>query len=324
MNNIDTQDFELIIKYVSGNASPAEREELEAWVLADPDHMAQFKAVKKTWILAGMKSEGKKVDVEAAWEKVSREVEGGNIRDLRSSGIRWLGLAAAAVALLILAYWLFNRSTTEIWTYATTDQPKVIELKDGTTLSLNRNSKATFDSQNAEGERRLELEGVAFLEVVEDSLHPFVVTTPQLKVRVLGTSFLVEARKDDPKERVVLQSGKVEVRAGKMRERILPREQVVFDREKATLTKESYSDPNLLSFRSDTLIFKQTPLREVVIALNRHFDADISIADKALAECPLTATYTNESLENILRFLSATFQIEVRRKADKIILEGSC
>jgi len=134
----------------------------------------------------------------------------------------------------------------------------------------------------------------------------------------------VEARKDDPKERVVLQSGKVEVRAGKMRERILPREQVVFDREKATLTKESYSDPNLLSFRSDTLIFKQTPLREVVIALNRHFDADISIADKALAECPLTATYTNESLENILRFLSATFQIEVRRKADKIILEGSC
>ncbi len=324
MNNIDTQDFELIIKYVSGNASPAEREELEAWVVADPDHMAQYRTVRKIRMLAGVKSEGENFDVEAAWKRISREVEGGNIRDLRSSGIRWVGLAAAAVALLFLCYWLFSRSTAEIRTYATADQPKVIELKDGTTLSLNRNSRATFDSQNAEGGRRLELEGVAFLELVEDSPHPFVVTTPQLKVRVLGTSFLVEARKDDPKERIILQSGKVEVRAGKMRERILPPEQVIVDREKATLTKESHSDLNLLPFRSNTLIFKQTPLIEVTIALDRHFDADISIADKTLADCPLTTTYTNDSLENILRFLSATFQIGVRRKADKIIFEGSC
>ena len=58
-----TENNELIVKYLSGEATDAERLELERWVLASAEQKAQFLAAKKSWIMAGLTENSDKIDL---------------------------------------------------------------------------------------------------------------------------------------------------------------------------------------------------------------------------------------------------------------------
>lgn len=69
-------------------------------------------------------------------------------------------------------------------------------------------------------QREIYVEGEVYLEVAPDKNRPFIVRTDNMQVRVLGTKFNVTAYNDDALKRVVLVSGKVEVRTNE-KERVL-------------------------------------------------------------------------------------------------------
>ena len=49
MKTLSTYYTDLIARYLYGEATPAEIQELEQWVKADPEHAASFSAYQKTW-----------------------------------------------------------------------------------------------------------------------------------------------------------------------------------------------------------------------------------------------------------------------------------
>ncbi|MFR7808806.1 MAG: FecR family protein [Butyricimonas faecihominis] len=66
-------------------------------------------------------------------------------------------------------------------------------LSDGSKIYLNAGSTLRYPDQFIGDKREVFLTGEAYFEVKSDSLHPFIVHASDVAIRVLGTSFNVNA-----------------------------------------------------------------------------------------------------------------------------------
>src|SRR5690606_13624647 len=124
-----------------------------------------------------------------------------------------LWYSAASVVILIvagLAFSTFLSPKVQVFHTAYGETQK-ITLDDGSKVTLNANSMLTWAPEwEKSGERHVRLEGEAFFDVVHtDENAAFTVETDDLKVRVLGTTFNVSARRHQTN--VTLEAGKIEL-----------------------------------------------------------------------------------------------------------------
>lgn len=318
---------ELISKYLSGNASPSEIEELETWVMETPENKEQFMAYKKTWMLSGMKKEQETVDIEKLWKETSQQLLG-EAKVVKMEPKRnysaWLGIAAAAILLLIASFLYFQQTNSSQNFYAQSkEEIKEVALSDGSQITLNQSSSLTFTAADQAGERRIELEGDAFFDVARDTAHPFVVHTQDIVVEVLGTSFYVDSRKDQDEIQVIVESGTVAVRVGEEEKILTANEKAIFRKTSQELIKQENQDKNYLALKNGVLVFENTPMDEVAFALSRQFRVDISFDEEALKTCLHDGTYPNMSLSAILKVLEAS-EMKIERTGSKIVLTGQC
>lgn len=324
--DIDSQYADLISSYLSGNANSQEVAALEQWVLADPDNRRQFMAAKKAWMLAGM-AQQQPVEVEALWEQTAQQLE---MRQ-KEAAIKplwrrsWMRMAAAIVLLAALSFWIFQLIQPDAQLVAeATDAAKTVALPDGSQIILNQSSSIRYASGKEATERKVELEGDAFFEVARDEQHPFVIQTQALEIEVLGTAFYVDARQTQEEIQVIVESGRVAVRAGDVATILTANEKAVFQKNTQQLSKQQNEDSNFLSLKTNTLVFDNTPLTEVVFALNRQYHAQIVIQDDALKNCRLNASYQDKSLPAILTILESSFDLQAKPQGTEILLTGSC
>ncbi len=325
-DNLHSKYEQLATRYLSGNASDAEVKELEEWVSADPENKRSFMAFKKAWILAGAQQSESAADTEKRWEETSARLFGeGKVASLRPRAFprRWLAIAATVALLAVVGIALFLRpwAGQEMMVEAT-DAPQKIELQDGSQVILNRGSSLSYSYDKKTSVRKVELKGDAFFEVARREEEPFIVQTPLLEVEVLGTSFYVDDRAGQVEAQVAVESGRVAVRHGGQEVILEANEMAVLQGN--TLEKQQVSNDNFRALKTDTLTFDNTRLEEVVATLNRHYQADIRIGSEELKDCPLTATFSNRSLEAVLLILESTFELEVRREGNRTVLRGSC
>lgn len=85
-----------------------------------------------------------------------------------------------------------------------------ITLCDGTEVWLNANTHFVYPTTFVGKERIVTLDGEAYFKVAKDAEHPFIVKTPHVQTRVLGTEFNIRSYSPEDTH-IVLISGKVEV-----------------------------------------------------------------------------------------------------------------
>lgn len=326
MEEQDQQNYysRLISRYLSGETNAAEQQELEQWVLADSKNKKRFISFKKAWMLSGMR-EQENVPVDKAWKATASELfPEAKVRKL-SFGNNWLRIAAAVVLLIICGTLLFQQfRQEEPFTAQTTDVTMPYDLADGTRVTLNKSSSIRFLEENDAGERKVELTGDAFFDVARDESAPFVITAQEIEIEVLGTSFYVDSRSDQTLSQVMVESGRVAVRAGEQEVVLNANEQAIYDKNTNRLIKQTNEDDNYLSLKSGELVFKNTPLEEVVFALNRYYNAKIIIEGEGIKRCSVTSTFKNKTLITVLEILEASFGIQYNQRGEEIILTGSC
>lgn len=322
---------ELMSRYLSGNATAAEVQQLEAWVSSDPEHRRQFMAFKKAWILSGMVDDRQTVDVDDQWQKTAAQLfpEARTV-PLKSRSYRWLGMAAGIALLVSLAIWalLYLGAEREMFV-AAADQVRTIELPDGSTVTLNRFSSLRYTPVPSDEEsftiaqRLIDLEGDAYFEVVRDTERPFLVVSGDVEVVVLGTSFYVDARELQPEVQVIVESGQVAVRTDTI-VNLSAGEQAVYDKSRESLISKANEDPNFLSIRTGTLQFEDTPLAGVVFAIQRHYGVTLVTGGvESTAGCNLKGEYPGLSLDELLLLLQEAWGLEVNRNGDRVELTGT-
>jgi ferric-dicitrate binding protein FerR (iron transport regulator) len=110
---------------------------------------------------------------------------------------------------------IYTGSTQQV-AYNTLTNPKGstvidITLSDGSRVWLNAGSSVTYPVAFSGPNRKISINGEAYLEVAHDKSHPFYVTKNNVQVQVLGTHFNVHAYDDESNIKITLLEGAVAV-----------------------------------------------------------------------------------------------------------------
>ncbi|MEC5144298.1 FecR domain-containing protein [Chitinophaga sp. 212800010-3] len=246
----------------------------------------------------------------------------------------WFSRAAAAVLLLAAlgtGTWLFLKKPrapvlpvqTSI---ASGDHIKQLQLPDGTKIWLNTASNLIVPENFGNNTRELTLTGEAYFEVANSPAAPFVLHTGKLTTRVLGTSFNVKAYTEDKTIAVTVVSGKVGVtsRSGAKAEPMLvtPDQRAVYDKTNNELQREEHiGSGDMTAWKEGRLLFRNTPMNEVLNALKRRYHVNVSCSP-AMEDCPVYGDFNNEPLEKVLKVLALSLRGEIVPQDDGFLIKG--
>ncbi len=187
-------------------------------------------------------------------------------------------------------------------------QKLTVHLPDGSMVKLNAGSKMVYPQAFADNERSVSLEGEAFFEVAENHNKPFVINTDGLKTKVLGTSFNVRSYQDEAKIKVAVVTGKVEISSPNGNSSVLlPTEMGVFEREKASITKDYYEFREEIAWKDGILYFEKADLKTVVKKLELWYGVNFEVEEGFRFKGLYSGEFrNNESLEIVLDGISFT------------------
>jgi transmembrane sensor len=322
-------DIELITRHLSGESSVSEEQELKRWLAADPENSKIMDQYSSVWEKLGRVQSIAGIDLDAEWHVLeSRMAEGSTVINLQPGRktthfyIGWIAVAAMlAVILTFSGIYVVNRYGYK--TMATMDQPEDIVLPDGSTVTLNHFSSLKYPRRFAGATRNIELDGEGFFEVESDPGHPFVITTREVDIKVLGTSFNVNAYRDNAAVEVIVKTGEVSVtRHGEVPRTIIlkPGNKGIYKKTDETLEITQEIDKNYLAWKTKSFVFEDQTLSDVSKQLSKVYQAEIIIASDSLRDARITTSFNDQSLDAILNVLSATLDLEVRKSNGQIIL----
>jgi len=80
--------------------------------------------------------------------------------------------------------------------------------------------------------------------------------------------------------------------------------------------------PELSMWHATNVVFDNVPVKEVLVTLNKKFDAHIEVRNKNLLNCLIKADFTNQNLPDILELLSKSVEATYEFQNDTIYLTG--
>lgn len=301
--------FDLIIKYLSGHATPAEAQQLDQWKLKAADNQQLFQAIERSWY----KSTNYSLRIPEthktwqAFEKKYIKAPGSRVISLRSLAV------AASLALLITAgYYFFDYEWNPIENKIAESGKDTlnIRLADATAVALFPGSQLTYPETFADTVRKVNLEGSASFKVSHDEARHFKVAARGLLVEVLGTEF--DIHQDAGHSMVSVKTGVVKVSSPKSTVVITAKQQAWVSN-----NGELKSGAMRASFE-----FVDVSLTQIVEQLSRTFGKEIRIEVEETSTCKMSGSFTDESLENIINVVAATLNLTISNKKDAIILSG--
>lgn len=344
---------ELTISFLSGNISPEERSRLEHLLKDSAENQQLFNEIKLSWDASGSYSNSQTHSAtHHSWDKIKNKLTTdneitGKIYESRPIIYRLMKTAALWLLLISIgagATWFLmkpsaNARLNQLCIISTPLGSKShMVLPDGTDVWLNAGTTLKYPGTFSATQRDIYLSGEAYFKVTTNSKWPFVVHTPDLNIKALGTSFNVKAY---PTEKVVtttLVEGmvKLESEARKFSYTLKPKQEVVFNKEAVTRTPENTEkrivpvqmDNNRLNNQEEVLVKQDVdtetttswkdkrwiisgePVENLSIMLERRYNIKVNIRSEELKEYKFTGTIENETLEQVLKYLSFTIPVK--------------
>ena len=235
----DNRLWVLMSRRLSGEASPAEAEELVLLLELSPDKQYLFSILHSYFaVFPAGEEEDERAD--PGLEKKIRPIleapmtmpledkdndDMGKPRDARvfHMPVRRIVVYAASIAIAFVFGWGIFRWSTAADVPAVAKAVKGEEvlaragertrmvLPDGTQVWLNSNSKLNYNNGFTRGVREVGLEGEAYFDVAKDIRRPFIVHTSSLDIKVLGTTFTIKSYAQDETIEATLLRGTIEV-----------------------------------------------------------------------------------------------------------------
>ena len=315
--------YELIARYLAGECNEHEKQQVQEWARAYPELMDEFSNIWQQHPADDFIS-----DVEHALQQVNNRI----ITKKESSSKQlflWIGTAAAVILLVLVVgiRYLNTSGNVPQDTLLTihTDLKETLEyiLPDGSKVWLNQSSDIRFPEVFEGKTREIYLEGEAFFDVMPDADKPFIIHANNTLTRVVGTSFGIRATKDVDEVIVTVSTGVINFSTEKDSKSIELHqgEQGIYEPGQQRLEKNGDMDPNLLAWRTKVLVFKQTPLSEVVTVLKDVYHMPVTV-EHSIADLQLTSTFEQLSLDEIIQIMEMTLQIKSRTNKNEILLSA--
>jgi ferric-dicitrate binding protein FerR (iron transport regulator) len=335
--NYSSIDWTLLARYLNRESSDGDEAAVHDWLNKDEQNRKLLETVREKWEKINVMGE-EKFDVDLAWKNVRQRITGtgeqyqgpGTGRLLKKPAPSFAFIARiAAIIILILgsSYLLISQFTTisSFLTGTTVVESdaaggKSVRLPDGSLIQLNASSRIIYNENKKEHLRKVRLTGEAFFNVSHDAGNPFIVNANKAVVRVIGTSFNINAGED--KVSVYVESGKVELSGtGSDQSPVIIEAGFAGTVTGSRIERFSPTNPNILSWKTKNLVFHETRMTEVLEALNHTFHRNIICAEEKIGDLHFTGNFNNQPVDTILQVLSTAFDLTVEYKSSSIELK---
>lgn len=198
-----------------------------------------------------------------------------------------------------------------------------LELSDKTKIWINAETTIRYPIRFSREERKIFINGEAYLEVHKDTTAPFTVVMTRNEVTVLGTSFNINSYSDTPGDQITLVSGKVCVRSGKNGDQVTlkPGEQATIDRERGQIVKRDVDIDIYCGWKNGVLIFQDNTLEEILRIVARLYNVEIYWHDKTLKQHKFSGELKRyERIDELLKLIRYTDEVELIVHDNKIIV----
>lgn len=284
-------------------------------------------------------------EVEKAFDKVLMNVElkpgssnsnGNSQKRVRISGITYYAKIAAVILLLLSSfaavYWMYqnNLSLKDQGTASASiikrSNPSAIRSKiilpDGSRVWLNAESELTYPSEFGQT-REIKLSGEAYFEVVKNIHKPFIVKTNLAKIKVLGTSFNVNAYGDSPGEYVSLVEGNVAVSLSDSdtSSLLLPGEQIIVNNETGISETMPFDSVEVVGWTQGWLTFKNSGKDEILNKLGRWYGVKIELLNEPSETWNVNGYFRDQPLDVVLDRLSFSKDIDYKINGKTVKIE---
>ena len=333
MNSDQPVSQELIIRFLSGEASPEEVDQVNTWLYQDVKNREYIDQLRILWQSSENIKDLASISLEEDWEKVKLAIKrktpqaAPHGRRPVTRMMYQLVRITAVITVLVAGYLIWP----ELFRYFREDTTTIIAdgnitnvtLPDGSRVYLNKKSHLTYAKDFGVSNREVRLTGEAFFEVMKDEGTPFLVTTGHTVTRVAGTSFNVKGMHSSQVV-VTVASGRVFFynEADPATKLVMEqRDRGVWNEVKG-LTKTVNEDVNFLSWKTGELVFDGASLSRVIHDLSRHYDQPIRPGSGDLEKCTLTTTFRHQKIEEVLEEMELALPVRIIKKKDTIIIEG--
>jgi transmembrane sensor len=339
-------------------SDPEVRAGFLTWVRKSPENVHASLRMLATWEATGLLRKSMIFDPEAL---VHEALQSSNVVQFEPATAQHpfaeapkrvrrspLGIAAAAIALLIIGAAVF-RFQTQKNTYSTgIGEQRIVPLQDGSTVVLNSQSRIRVRLTDAQRNIDL-LEGQALFRVARNRVRPFVVHSGTTNVIAVGTEFDVYRKRNGTIVTVVegtvavgsdraLQNAAGTMTAPTGSAAIGHEHQrtphptatdasgsvLLSAGEQITITPVETTPPQsadiatVTSWTQGKLVFKDTPLGDVVNEFNRYSSRRLVIDAPELSGFHITGVFSSSDPGRIADLLQKRFGVSIRESDDEI------
>ncbi len=311
-----------IIRYINGNANPEERMHIEQWRKEDLLHEKEYLDIKEMWEMTELKKEVPDIDVNRAWDNFihlrNERVAGrqASVRNINLKKKLWWGAASIAI-LGIVSFWLIRPLLSDDLHLETANQFQHHSLPDGSSVHLNKNTDLYYHQGWRDKNRQVYIRrGEAFFDVQKDAKRPFVIKSGNTRITVLGTSFHV--RREQFETEVIVASGSVKVNHADQEIVLKPEQSVIVsDTSRLALKVDTVPDHLYRYYIHQQFVFENTSLARVFATLSKAYDVEFVIDNPKTAQLPLTVTFEQQTLSEMLLVITKTFNLNIEKKKNK-------
>ncbi|MET1056702.1 MAG: FecR domain-containing protein [Pedobacter sp.] len=262
---------------------------------------------------------------EKLWHNIKQQSAVSDNHQYRNGPGTRLWYAAAVISVIsLLAGYIFladarNPQYTAFQKYAdllektnSGKTPLGINLEDGSKVVLQPKSSLRYPAHFKPGQREVLLHGEGYFLISKNHKRPFFVYSNNVITRVVGTSFTVRSGNSTAPSEVIVRTGKVVVIPNQDRRLSLselfrkqakavltPNQKTVYSPDKGSFENSLVPEPlpsaDALGTKNQD-VFEDTPLTEVVAALQRTYGIEIVIKDQSLRRNTFTGDISNRGL----------------------------
>lgn len=198
-----------------------------------------------------------------------------------------------------------------------------IVLPDSTEVWLNSDSRLTLPPKFDQQSRIVSLSGEGYFIVKSDNQHPFYIKTPQeVLVKVTGTEFNLNCYQERADIHLSLVSGKVQLLQESTDEVIVvqPNEETIVGKSHMVMESSDKQIGDKSVWKDGLLKFDNTPMDEMIMRMERWYGVHITVDDKDIYKAVFTATFSSESIIQVLDLLEFTSGIKYSIDGNNVVL----
>jgi transmembrane sensor len=310
-------DKELLHKYIIGDATTEEKEDVARWIDADEANMKEFLALHKVYNIS-------------IWQSKAIENESDNKQKQKQHHIQILWEATKIAALFILAFgasiYIYNYFTNQhkaiLQTmYVPAGQRAELTLADGSHVWLNAKTTFTFPTNFDTKNRVVSLNGEGYFKVAHNAKKPFIVKTQLYDVKALGTEFNVYAYKEDKKFESALLKGSIQIESKISGKQILLQPDNMLHSENGHITISPITQYNYFRWKDGLICFDDLTINEMLSKLKIYFDIDFIVKNNQILNQRYSGKFrTNDGIEHILKTLQLDTKFDYEISEDEHII----